>query len=231
MKLIPVYCFFLLFACKPNQQTTPNFVDSLLAGYTFRDSVFILDDEAETSLFTTTVNGKPYALYFLKDCLLIIYDQQQSKWVAVDTVAIDDYALGFHSADDLNGDGTNDVVIYSHYNMHGQTRCSVLLTDSNNNLHYRPDIHLWNIHFDTVKHQLTSYYEGGAFSDHSKEIYNWKNDSLVLMRGIVINLSQHPKLGRFYTLKDTIKITGDVETVFDTAFFSDYPGHNVTVHN
>jgi hypothetical protein len=125
----------------------------------------------------------------------------------------------------LNGDNNKDFIVYSFGNIHGQSIPYVFISDKQSVLHYRSDIHLYNIKYDPNKKLVKSYYQGGVNSINHKEYYLWQNDSLKLFKGVERNPSNPEKATTtYYNLKNgqrndykiLIDNTGEI---YDTALW------------
>lgn len=106
----------------------------------------------------------------------------------------------------------------------------VFISNKEGKLCYRPDLSICNLCYDTATKQIVSFYIGGVYSEHSKDLYIWENDSLKLVRGVLMSLEQD-HAGMFKRLdfyKGDMRrmyrlVTEDCEAVWDTAIFSEYP--------
>ena len=119
-------------------------------------------------------------------------------------------------------------MIYGMHNLYGQLRPFVFLSDKEGKLRYRPDLSIYNLSYDTISKSIRSFYEGGVYSNFSKDIYKWENDSLKLVRGASMQYASEEEgyVVEFYE-KDATKpyqtVKKSSEQLWDTAVFKIYP--------
>lgn len=192
----------------------------------FKEALFT-SVAGDTVILKKLVNGQPVEIFTLTDSILLFSSEHDKN----DTFPFKDFLKGFNDSMDLNGDGYKELIIYGNLNMHGQMKSYIFLSDKEGKLHYRPDLSHYNIRYDTTKKLVTSFYPGGAYSPHSKEIYTWENDSLQLIRGISLCFISPEKgsILKFYADKNETPyktVTGTEENlagVWDTSLFQLYP--------
>jgi len=185
------------------------------------------DNNSRFVLYLNKLNNKKVAVIAFTDTCLIIFQNLNNEWVQIDSVPFNSYASKFEITD-LNGDNKDDLIVYGFANMHGERLPYVFITDKNNVLHYRSDIHLYNIKYDKTKKLIMSYYQGGAYSINCKEYYYWQGDSLKLLKGVEQNLStgESSIFITFYKLKDGKrfdykKMKDNKGAIYDTVFWTD----------
>ncbi|NVN93775.1 MAG: hypothetical protein HXX18_00685 [Bacteroidetes bacterium] len=202
-----------------------NLIDSLNR-FSNLDEALLRGDSSDYVLYIKEINENKIAVIAITDSLLFIFQQINGNWIQKDSILFKDYAESFEITD-INGDFHDDLLIYGHPNMHGQNAPYVFLSDKNKNLHYRPDIHLFNIKFDKEKQLIKSFYEGNAYGENNKEYYQWKNDSLYLVRGVMsIMFANGDNEVTFYKLKNGKRFNYKIlncpkEIVYDTALWTD----------
>lgn len=241
------FIFFLIllltFCLNNSKKKTPDYIQANLKD-TFKkdlkqiliDSLYSLSNSSDTIIhdnsskymvFITQLNNQKIGVITITDSDLFIFKQTNKSWIQADSIAWQDYISGF-SVTDLNGDRINDLIVYGFGNMHGQAISYVFLCDNKNTLTYRPDIHLFNIRFDSSKKLIQSYYQGGITSINHKEYYQWINDSLRLIQGVEQDLSSGKNITTtFYRQKKGIKYiyrkTRDNQgKIYDTALWKKF---------
>jgi len=211
----------LITACvQPAHQPTTLFKEQLIRNDTTNPNTVIL---------RKLVNNQPIEITNIADSILYFSQENQKT----DTISFYNSLFGFNSNTDLNNDGFKELIIYGHHNMHGQRQSYVFLSDKTGRLHYRPELSLPNLVYDSITKHIISYYIGGVYSEHSKFIYIWDKDSLRLIRGATIQFNS-PHTG--YVLKffegnvdKPYKTIQSSEEPWDTAIFKDYPEPDITI--
>ena len=168
-----------------------------------------------------------------------MFEKNGGDWALLDSVQYDDYFLRY-GVEDINGDGKKDLIIKGGYNSNGNYRSTIFLSNKQGKLHYCHTPTLWVLKFDKSTGYLKSCIDGG-WHGNGKELYQWKSDSLVLIRGadMSVEFGNDSIPGyiiiSFYSIKgDTIHedrelIISDSDKVkdghgmWDTAIFKSYP--------
>lgn len=180
----------------------------------------------DTAVLRTAINNRKIEVFAIADSLLRLSQEGEA------TITIPFYTELFAYCDtmDINRDHQNDLFIYGHPNMHGQMSPYVFLSNNEGKLRYREDLSICNLCYDTATKQVISFYIGGVFSDHTKNAYIWKNDSLQLVHGASITVIQEGAAMfdrlQFYkgnnrkVYRTVIENSG---AIWDTAVFKEYP--------
>jgi hypothetical protein len=186
------------------------------------------DDSSRYVLYSNDLNNHRIGLIAITDSMFFLFQKMDEKWVQTDSALFDSYAFAFDISD-LNGDNQEDFIMYRFPNAHGQSRPCVFISDNKGILHYRPDIQLFNMHYDKKTKLMRSFYTGGLGSPHCKELYKWVRDSLVLLKGVEHHFLSEDKKDRtvFYSLQngkrfDTKEVIDNEEAVYDTALWTGY---------
>lgn len=187
----------------------------------FKEALIRNDD---TVILKTFINNQEIEVFCIADSILL-FSQEGER---TDTIPFDNYLYGFNNNMDLNQDGYNDLMIYESLNMHGQLHPRVFLSNKAGKLRYRPELSIFNLCYDTITKHVVSFYEGGVYSDFSKNSYTWENDSLRLIRGASLKFISPEKgsILTFYTGKDEKPyktFNKDSEELWDTAVFEIIP--------
>jgi hypothetical protein len=178
----------------------------------------------DTVILRKIVNNRQIEIYSITDSILLLSQVGEKT----DTIHFNNYFHSFNCDVDLNGDNNKDLMIYSFPNMHGQLRPYVFLSNHEGKLYYRPELDIYNLSYDTVSRNICGFYVGGVYSESSKDIYKWENDSLRLVRGASMQYISADKsyIVKFYE-KDVTKpyqtISRCSKNLWDTAVFENYP--------
>jgi hypothetical protein len=206
------------------QQIKRTLVDSLNKYSQLTEKFMRVDERPEYTFYLREINKKKIALIVFTDSVFFLFQQISNKWIQTDSALFDSYAKSF-GIDDLNGDNKDDFILYGFPNIHGQQIPFVFLSDKNKILHYRPDIHLYNIKFDKKTRLVKSFYYGGVYSIDVKELYKWEGDSLKFVRSAEYHKENSEKSYlEFHKLKDGKRfkysqILDSTGNSFDTAIW------------
>ncbi|WP_344823189.1 XAC2610-related protein [Rurimicrobium arvi] len=191
---------------------------SFLNDYTYRD------DSDKYVLHGEEINNRKIALIACTDSGLILFQANKDRLLQTDSIPFDAYAYSFEVTD-LNGDGNSDFIIHSEPDIHGQTTPFVFLFSAADQLlHYRKDLQLSNIRFNAANKTIESYYEGCASCIHTKAVYIWSADSLILLKRAELNLTNPDQVTTsvYTTLngieKQVLQVEG-LNSLFDTLLF------------
>lgn len=199
--------FILLGSCRPSLP----FVEGLTRD---KDSV----------TFNKIINKKQIRIYAIVDSTLVISQDDER----VDTLPFRHFFYGFNDQMDLNKDRQMDLLIYGVPDMHGQMQPFTFLSDEDGWLHYRPDLNQYNLSYDSTIQQVISFYEGGVNCRFLKEIYEWKEDSLKLIRGVALEAYNNENGWVVYWYasdpQNPYNIIKRMDGIaFDTAVFRSFP--------
>ena len=175
-------------------------------------------------LYGKEINKNKIGLVVIESKTLLFFQNIKNKFTLTDSFAFDNYASSFDIID-LNGDNRQDFIVYGHWDIHGNNYPNVFMCDSNNILHYQPDIQMPNISYDWNTKLVHSYWQGGAFDVHEKEVYRWVDDTLQLVGRAELDLSHERYFetrlykvvnGKEKRYKKSRKYSAEL---YDTAFF------------
>ncbi|MEI9943555.1 MAG: hypothetical protein WDN26_04980 [Chitinophagaceae bacterium] len=176
-------------------------------------------------LLIKELNGIKTGIIAINDSVMYLFQKTNKAWQQTDSIPFNTDVFNYTETE-LNGDHNYDFIVYGFPNMHGQCEPYVFIADSSGALHYRDDIHQYNIEFDSERGLVKSYYIGGAFTIVDKEYYRWENDSLILVRGVefVPPTGAEKPVTIFYTLKngkryDYKKVLDPKVLIYDTALW------------
>lgn len=143
---------------------------------------------------------------------LMFYHFTEGQWKLFDSLSYEDFMMEADTTD-LNNDNQTDVVVKGFGNIHGQSRSYVFLAGQPGTWHYRPDLNLFNIRYNKRTGYVEAFYEGGARSLHSKQMYRWAGDSLQLIKRGEQDFQEEEKFyTRIYEMRNGKEIkTLDVE--------------------
>lgn len=181
---------------KKNTISKNQLVDSLIK-YSSLNKFLLRDNEGQFVLYITKINNTKIGFIAMTDSTLFFYQKVNNNWVLNDSIDFNSYAFSYKALD-LNGNNKNDFVIYSYPNMHVQSIPFVFICDDKNHFNYRKNIKLYNISYDPQKKLVKSFYEGGVCSVHHKALHKWKNDSLIIVEKVELNLSDHQSIETKY---------------------------------
>ena len=151
------------------------------------------DDSSKYVLYSDNINFNQIRVIAITDSVLIFYQQEESRFKITERIPFKTYASSF-KVTDLNGDLKDDFIVMSFPDVHGMSIPYVFICDDKNVLHYREDIKLHNIMYDPDTKLVRTYYESCAYCIHSKALYRWENDSLILVERVELDLTKQDQI-------------------------------------
>lgn len=211
-------------AAKRARPSEKGLADSLFK-YQHLTEFFQRDDSLGYVLYGKETKAGKRGAAALDDSVLLVFQGIGRQYKCTSRLRLYTSALWFEEPD-LNGDGRADLVVSTTANMHGQPIPYVFMSDKQGVLHYREDVSMLGVAYDPKKKLVQSFFIGGAFDVHSKEVYRWEHDSLRQLAGAELDLP-HSTV-RLYRLRHGQKhyyLTSrgeKAEEVYDTALFKPY---------
>ena len=138
-------------------------------------------DSARYVLYGQETTAGKVGAVVIKDSVLLLYQAGRRGMQLAARVPFPTRVSEFR-AEDLNGDGQDDFLVFGAPNMHGQASPFVFIR-SGQTLRYRPDIAMPGLSYDPNTKLVQAYYMGGAFGGDSKCLYQWQHDSLNQVAG------------------------------------------------
>ena len=121
----------------------------------------------------------------LKDTIINFYSLDREAWklVGSEKTNIPIYKIDF---EDLNGDYKNEVIISTCRNMNGNTWQEVYChSDKTKTIKYAGSFSTDYL-IKKDKKQIEETYEGSWYMDHSKTLYEWRQEKLIPIRQIIL---------------------------------------------
>jgi hypothetical protein len=177
-------------------------------------------------MYGVQMDSSEVGVIAITDKKLLLYQRFHKEPELIDSFAFTDWARDF-KIDDLNGDNRQDFIVYGSWDAHGNNYPYVFLCDSLNVLHYRKDLNIPNISYDRNRYLVKSFWFGGAYDTHLKNLYKWVNDSLEQVAYAELDMehvNMRPIETRLYRKQNTNmlmykRVRDEDENVFDTALF------------
>jgi hypothetical protein len=205
-----------------NELLLSQITDSLNSDSTFFYRIEI--DSTDQAALGGVVNGSRVAVISNpSDSSLLLLRSINGQWKQVDSIGFTDFAAALTTRD-LNGDGKDELILNGVPNMHGNPLPYVFFADKAGELHYRPDLNLYNIRFNKQTGFVESFYEGGARSLHSKATYKWVGDSLQLLKRAELDFTDERQLTtRIFEVRNgaeikILEVNGEND-IFEKALF------------
>lgn len=144
------------------------------------------------------------------------------NWQLLDSV--EDW-LSFR-LEDVNGDNVPDVIASGHPDIHGMSSSYIYLHHADSFARVAMPGRVCAAKYDSASGMLRSYYVSSAYGVHNKEEYRWKEDSLLLFRGVEMDLSNPEVITTSWYHEEGDTIVEDLifkgHEPFDTAFWPLY---------
>jgi len=205
---------------KTTKQILDKFLPSVLAFSQADTSTFYYGDNLikYNSLFRQLLVGKfiekttIIAIEInIKDTIINFYylDKETWKLIGSENTNIPIYKIEF---EDLNGDDKNEVVISTSSNMNGNTWKEVYsYSDKTNTIKYAGSFSTF-YEVKKNKRQIEETHEGSWYMDHTKTLYEWRQERLVPIKKIILAhdqpVSENGKLNFEYYENSTNNIDG-----------------------
>jgi len=204
---------------KTTKQILDKFLPSVLAFTKADTSTFYYGDNLieEDSIFRQLLVGKFIdkttiiaTEINIKDTVINFYylDKETWKLIGSEKTNIPIYKIYF---EDLNGDDKNEIIISTCRNMNGNTWQEIYYySDKKNSIKYAGSFSTdYKVKKD--KKQIEETYEGSWYMDHSKTLYEWRQEILVPTKQIILAHEQPVSENGKLTFEYYENSTNDIE--------------------
>lgn len=153
---------------------------AILANHQQNDTLINSTVPADCDVLVLNYCDRRYAFIALNHNYLYTCIWQKNRFVPIDSTITNRDLIRDYRIVDLNGDNLPDVVLSSYWNMHGMATDYIFLGRMGGALKYIPtQQNLFNCTYNCKTRRLTTFYEGGVNSIHSKTQYKWLANKLV----------------------------------------------------
>jgi len=158
-------------------------LDSLKKFEGSRDTL-LLDDANDATLFIGTTKGRHYGVYVISEKTLAFYQKKHNWWELTEQFPYE-YLFSYAEAEDINGDGTDDIKVACLSGSAGNSESTIFLYDiAAGSFKHNKFYDLPNVAYDKKGKFIRSSWYAGAMHCQSKYKYRITGDSLTFDKGV-----------------------------------------------